>query len=100
MRGALFAVDESEVRFCTHLKGKASWFLPFNRGWNHGAGNPPNPDGLKTEYLWREVLARRSLTDIIENYALLLGEKDTKTGRKKRKQIWPRYQQLDPASDT
>jgi len=46
---AHFAVDESEVRFCTHLKGKASWFLPFNRGWNHGAGNPPNPAGLKTE---------------------------------------------------
>ena len=38
---AHFAVDEAEVRFCTHLKGKASWFLPFNRGWNDGAGNPP-----------------------------------------------------------
>ena len=92
---AHFAVDEGEVRFCTHLKGKASWFLPFNRGWNHGAGNPPNPDGLKTEYLWREVLARGSLTDILENYAQLLAEKDPKTGRKKRKQIWPRYQQLE-----
>ena len=92
---AHFAVDEGEVRFCTHLKGKASWFLPFNRGWNHGAGNPPNPDGLKTEYLWREVLARRSLTDILENNTQLLAEKDTKTGRKNRKQIWPRYQQLD-----
>ena len=92
---AHFAVDESEVRFCTHLKGKASWFLPFNRGWNHGAGNPPNPAGLKTEYLWREVLERGSLTDILENYAQLLAEKDPKTGRKKRKQIWPRYQQLE-----
>ena len=92
---AHFAVDETEVRFCTHLKGRASWFLPFNRGWNRGAGNPPNPDGLKTEYLWREVLARRSLTDILENYAQLLAEKDPKTGRKKRKQIWPRYQQLE-----
>ena len=92
---AHFAVDESEVRFCTHLKGKASWFLPFNRGWNQGAGNPPNAEGLKTEYLWREVLARGSLTDILENYAQLLEEKDTKTGKKKRKQIWPRYQQLD-----
>ena len=39
-----FAVDETEVRFCTHLKGKASWFLPFNLGWNDGAGNPPNPE--------------------------------------------------------
>ena len=52
---AHFAVDESEVRFCTHLKGKASWFLPFNRGWNDGAGNPPNPSGIKTDYLWRDV---------------------------------------------
>ena len=92
---AHFAVDESEVRFCTHLKGKASWFLPFNRGWNQGAGNPPNRDGLKTEYLWREVLARGSLTDILENYAQMLAPKDARTGRKKRIQIWPRYQQLD-----
>ena len=45
---AHFAVDDHEVRFCTHLKGKASWFLPFNQGWNDGAGNPSNPDGLKT----------------------------------------------------
>ena len=57
---AHFAVDENEVHFCTQLKGKASWFLPFNRGWHQGKGNPPNPDGLKTEYLWREVLARRA----------------------------------------
>ena len=92
---AHFAVDESEVHFCTHLKGKASWFLPFNRGWNQGAGNPPNPDGLKTEYLWREVLARRSLTDILENYAQMLAPKDARTGRRKRIQVWPRYQQLD-----
>ena len=50
------AVDDSEVRMCTELKGKASWFLPFNKGWNDGAGNPPNPYGLKTAYLWQEVL--------------------------------------------
>jgi len=92
---AHFAVDESEVRFCTHLKGKASWFLPFNKGWNDGAGNPPNPGGLKTDYLWREVLTRRNLTDILENYAQVVEEKDEKTGRKKRNQIWPRYHQLD-----
>ncbi len=48
---AHFAVDDQEVWFCTHLQGKASWFLPFNRGYNDGAGNPPNPDGLKTDYL-------------------------------------------------
>ena len=92
---AHFAVDESEVRFCTHLKGKASWFLPFNRGWNDGAGNPPNPSGIKTDYLWREVLARESLTNILENYAQVVEAKDEKTGRKKRTQVWPRYQQLD-----
>ena len=92
---AHFAVDESDVRFCTHLKGKASWFLPFNRGWNDGAGNPPNPSGIKTDYLWREVLTRESLTDILENYAQVVEAKDEKTGKKKRTQIWPRYQQLD-----
>ena len=92
---AHFAVDESEVRFCTHLQGKSSWFLPFNRGWNHGAGNPPNPNGLKTDYLWREVLSRESLTNILENYAQVVESKDEKTGRKKKTQVWPRYHQLD-----
>ena len=90
-----FAVDDHEVRFCTHLKGKASWFLPFNQGWDDGAGNPPNPNGLKTDYLWREVLTRDGLTDIIENYAQIVETKDEKTGRRKREQIWPRYHQLD-----
>ena len=92
---AHFAVDESEARFCTQLKGKASWFLPFNRGWNDGAGNPPNPTGIKTDYLWRSVLARESLTNILENYAQVVAAKDEKTGKKKRTQIWPRYHQLD-----
>ena len=92
---AHFAVDESEVRFCTHLQGKSSWFLPFNRGWNDGAGNPPNPNGLKTDYLWREVLTRQSLTNILENYAQVVEAKDEKTGRKKKTQVWPRYHQLD-----
>jgi len=92
---AHFALDESDVRFCTHLNGKASWFLPFNRGWNGGGGNPPNPDGLKADYLWKEVLTREGLTDILENYAQIVQERDKKTGRKRRKQIWPRYHQLD-----
>ena len=92
---AHFAVDENEVLFCTHLKGKASWFLPFNRGWNDGAGNPPNPSGIKTDYLWREVLTRESLTHILENYAQLVESRDEKTGKKRRTQIWPRYHQLD-----
>ena len=90
-----FAVDDHEVRFCTELKGKSSWFLPFNRGWEDGAGNPPNPNGLKTDYLWKQVLTRDGLTDIIENYAQIVATKDRKTGRVKRDQIWPRYHQLD-----
>jgi type I restriction enzyme R subunit len=89
-----FAVDDSAVMMCTELKGKGSWFLPFNRGHNDGAGNPPNPHGLKTDYLWREVLTPAGLTDILENYAQIVEEKDPKTGKKKRKQVWPRYHQL------
>jgi type I restriction enzyme R subunit len=90
-----FAVDDHEVRFCTHLKGKGSWFLPFNQGWNDGAGNPPNPNGLKTDYLWKRVLTRAGLTDILENYAQVVETRDEKTGRKKALQIWPRFHQLD-----
>lgn len=90
-----FAVDDQEVRFCTELKGKRSWFLPFNLGWNDGAGNPPNPGGIKTDYLWQQVLTRRGLTDILENYAQIVEPKDQKTGKKKPQQVWPRYHQLD-----
>jgi type I restriction enzyme R subunit len=89
-----FAVDDHEVRFCTHLKGKSSWFLPFNQGYNDGAGNPPNPHGLATDYLWKETLSKEGLTDILENYAQVVEEKDQKTGKKKVKQIFPRYHQL------
>ena len=89
-----FAVDDHEVRFCTHLKGKGSWFLPFNKGYNDGAGNPPNPDGLATDYLWKETLSKEGLTDILENYAQVVEEKDEKTGKKRYKQIFPRYHQL------
>ncbi|MGZ4972463.1 MAG: type I restriction endonuclease subunit R, partial [Limisphaerales bacterium] len=90
---AHFAVDDSEVRFCTQLAGKSSWFLPFNQGCNNGAGNPPNPDGLKTAYLWQRILTKESLADIIENYAQIVEEKDDK-GKKKRKQVFPRFHQL------
>lgn len=90
-----FAVDDHEVRMCTQLKGKASWFLPFNQGWNDGAGNPPNPDGLKIDYLWKRILTREGLTNILENYTQVVETKDEKTSRKKRVQIFPRYHQLD-----
>jgi type I restriction enzyme R subunit len=89
-----FAVDDSEVQMCTELKGKSSWFLPFDKGYNDGAGNPPNPLGLKTDYLWKEVLTPAGLTNILENYAQIVEEKDPRTGKKKRKQVWPRYHQL------
>jgi type I restriction enzyme, R subunit len=89
-----FAVDDAEVQMCTELKGKSSWFLPFNKGYNDGAGNPPNPLGLKTDYLWKESLTPARLTNILENYAQIIEEKDPRTGKKKRRQVWPRYHQL------
>jgi len=90
-----FAVDDHEVRMCAHLKDKASWFLPFNKGHNDGAGNPPNPNGIAVDYLWKDILQKDSLTDILENYAQAVEKKDEKTGKKKREQIFPRYHQLD-----
>ena len=89
------ALDDHEVQMCTHLKGKGSWFLPLNLGWNDGAGNPPNPEGLKTDYLWKRLLTPQGITDIIENYAQIIEEKNPKTGKKKLTQIFPRYHQLD-----
>ena len=91
---AHFAVDEHEVRFCTHLQGEASRFLPFNKGWESGAGNPPTK-GIKTDYLWQETLTRESLTDVLENYAQFLPHGKQKTGGKSGHHIWPRYHQLD-----
>jgi type I restriction enzyme R subunit len=90
-----FAVDDAQVMFCTELKGKASWFLPFNKGWNDGAGNPPNPAWLKTDYLWKEILTPLGLTDIVENYAQIVERKDPKTNKVKRDQVFPRFHQLD-----
>ena len=95
-----FAMDDKEVRMCTELKGskgmaKDSWFLPFNQGWNQGAGNPPNPYGIMTDYLWRRILTPGGFTDILENYTQIVDERNEKTGRKKRVQIFPRYHQLD-----
>ena len=94
-----FAVDDAKVAMCTALKGtkgmaKESWFLPFDQGWNDGAGNPPNLDGLKTDYLWKRILTPAGLTDILENYAQVVEEENPSTGKKKPVQIFPRYQQL------
>ena len=90
-----FAVDDATIQFCTKLAGKDSWFLPFNKGYNDGAGNPPNPDGLMTDYLWKDILTKRKLSRIIENYAQVVEEVDEDTKKKSVKQIWPRYHQLD-----
>ena len=90
-----FAVDDARIKFCTKLEGKASWFLPFDKGYNDGAGNPPNPDGLMTDYLWKNILTKLKLSRIIENYAQVVIEEDPETKKKKVKQIFPRYHQLD-----
>ena len=92
---AHFAVDDQQAYMCTHLKGKASWFLPFNLGWNDGAGNPPNPDGIKTDYLWKRFLTPKGITDILENYAQVVEIKYPNSGRKQRTQIFPRCHQLE-----
>lgn len=95
-----FAVDTEEVWMCTQLKKEKSYFLPFNKGYNNGAGNPPN-DGIKTDYLWKEILTKSSLTDIIQNFCQLiteekeyLDEKGKVRTRKEKKLIFPRYHQL------
>ena len=89
------AVDDARIKFCTRLAGKDSWFLPFDKGYNDGAGNPPNPNGLMTDYLWKDILTKEKLTLIIENYAQVVIEVDEETKKKKEKQIFPRYHQLD-----
>lgn len=91
--GALvhFAVSNSEVHMTTKLAGPATRFLPFNKGDHGGAGNPVNPDGHCTSYLWEEVFERESWLEIIGRY--LVAQRDAKraiTGL-----IFPRYHQLD-----
>lgn len=89
------AVDDTDIAMCTMLSGKGSWFLLFNKGFNGGKGNPVNPNGLKTAYLWEEVLTKESLSNILEDFAQVIVENDKKTGKKKEKVIWPRYHQLN-----
>ncbi|MEH2121289.1 type I restriction endonuclease [Nostoc sp.] len=97
-----FAVDDELVYMTTELKGQQTVFLPFNKGqksephllFPDSTGNPINPNGLKTDYLWKEILTKTSLSNIIEKYAQLVEEKD-EAKQKKRKLIFPRYHQLD-----
>lgn len=89
-----FAVDDARVKFCTKLDGKASWFLPFDKGYNDGAGNPPNSSGIMTDYLWKDILEKYMLAHIIENYAQVVEKVDQETKKKTNTQIFPRYHQL------
>ncbi|MDO4462865.1 MAG: type I restriction endonuclease [Bacteroidia bacterium] len=93
-----FAVDDAEVRMCTELSSENSWFLPFNKGCDDGAGNPVNPNGLKTSYLWEEILQKPRLSEILENYAQVIYEKKAGSTTPKDKMIWPRYHQLQAVS--
>lgn len=92
-RGALvhFAVSNSEVAMATKLYGPATTFLPFNRGHEGGAGNPPNPNGHPTAYLWEEVWQRDSWLEILGRY--VIGQRNEK--KELSHYIFPRYHQLD-----
>jgi type I restriction enzyme R subunit len=90
-----FAVDPDEVWMTTKVDGKGTYFIPFNKGLpkGQGKGNPLNPQGHKSAYLWQEILTRHSLSNIIEHYAKLTVEKD-KAGKEKQTLYFPRYHQL------
>lgn len=96
-----FAVDPDEAWMTTRLRGRDTVFLPFNRGFNHGAGNPPVEGNWKTHYLWDEVLAADSLLDILQRFMHLeVKERQVKTDKgmrtiRKETMIFPRYHQLD-----
>jgi type I restriction enzyme R subunit len=86
-----FAVSNTEVRMTTRLEGAATRFLPFNKGNDGGAGNPPNPTGHPTSYLWQEVWERESWLEILGRY--IVAPRDAK--RQIKEFIFPRYHQLD-----
>jgi len=88
-----FTVDTDEVYMTTKLAGKDTYFLPFNKGNNHGKGNPPNPLGHKSDYLWNEILTKESVANIIQHFVKLDGTKKDNLNAKTL--FFPRYQQLD-----
>lgn len=88
-----FAFDSETVEMCTWLANGKSQFLPFNKGnGRNGAGNPPNPNGYRTEYLYRQILSPASLLDIIQRFARVEYDASTKA---MTKIIFPRFHQLD-----
>ncbi|MCC5916886.1 MAG: type I restriction endonuclease subunit R [Cryomorphaceae bacterium] len=92
-----FAVDQDEVFMTTKLDGSKTYWLPFNKGANNGKGNPQNPNGYRTAYLWENILRKDSLMEIIQRFVHLQTEEFEVEGRiyKKEKMIFPRYHQLD-----
>ena len=96
-----FAVDTEEVYMATKLEGADTFFLPFNKGFNFGAGNPPEKDNYRTAYLWEDVFTKDSLLDLIGKYLHLeITEKKIYTDKgiiKKKKEslVFPRFHQLD-----
>ncbi len=87
------AVDTDEIYMTTKLAGKGTFFLPFNKGNDGGAGNPPNPKGHKSAYLWEEVFSRESVANIIQHFMRLDGSSKDKL--EKRTLFFPRYHQLN-----
>jgi type I restriction enzyme, R subunit len=86
-----FAVDSEEVAMTTRLAGKSTRFLPFNRGHQLGAGNPPNPDGYRTAYLWERVWSRDAWMDLLARFVHV--EKPAKGSRARPTVIFPRFHQ-------
>jgi len=92
-----FAIDSDEVFMATKLAGKSTYWLPFNKGNNKGKGNPPNPEGYRTSYLWEEIFAKESWMEILQRFVHLQVEEFEMDGKikKREKMIFPRYHQLD-----
>jgi type I restriction enzyme R subunit len=87
------AVDTEEVYMATKLAGKKTFFLPFNKGHDFGAGNPPNPKGHKTAYLWEEVFQKESVVNLVQHFIRLDG--GAQKPLDKRTLFFPRYHQMD-----
>lgn len=92
-----FAVDPDVVSMATRLDGRETRFLPFNLGHDLGAGNPPNPDGHKTSYLWERVWQRDAWLDILHRFIHVeRPEKGSAAVRRAGERvIFPRYHQWD-----
>lgn len=92
-----FAVDPDEVYMTTRISGVKTRWLPFNKGYNHGKGNPPNPKGYRSSYLWEDALTKDSLLEIVQRFIHIQTEEYEYKGKTTKKEImiFPRYHQLD-----